>query len=73
MNIKDPKGCPPFLGILREDVRNQVKVIFCDDMCHEKPYAEDEIRANFSETTKFFAENVEKAVDFFHFPGHTSK
>ena len=62
-----------FLGNLPEDVRNQIKVWFFDDMCHEKPFAEDEIRANFSEATKFFAEKVEKSVDFFHFPGHTSK
>ena len=62
-----------FLGNLPDDVRNQIKVWFFDDMCHEKPFSEDETRANFSETTKFFAENVEKAVDFFHFPGHTSK
>ena len=62
-----------FLGNLPEDVRNQIKVWFFDDMCHEKPFAEDEKRANFSETTKFYAEQVEKAVDFFHFPGHVSE
>ena len=62
-----------FLGNLPEDVRNQIKVWFFDDMCHEKPFAEDEKRANFSETTKFDAEQVEKAVDFFHFPGHVSE
>ena len=62
-----------FLGNLPEDIRNQIKVWFFDDMCHEKPFAEDEIRSNFSESTKFYAEQVEKAVDFFHFPGHVSK
>ena len=45
-----------FLGNLPEDVRNQIKVWFFDDMCHEKPFAEDEIRANFSEATKFLIE-----------------
>ena len=62
-----------FLGNLPEEVRDKIRVWFFDDMCHEKPFSEEEARANFSESTKFFAEKVEKAVDFFHFPGHTSK
>ena len=36
--------------------------------CHEKPYAEKSKQASFSEATRFYAEKVEKAVDFFHFP-----
>ena len=35
--------------------------------------AEDEARANFSETNKYLAEKIEKSVDLLHFPGPTSK
>ena len=62
-----------FLGNLPKEIREQIKVWFFDDMCHEKPFAENKKQAEFSEATKFYAEKVEKAVDFFHFPGHVSK
>ena len=37
--------------------------------CHEKPYSENPAQATHSDVTKFYAHEVEKAVDFFHFPG----
>merc|ERR1719318_2236563 len=39
-------------------------------MCHEKPFSENPAQATHSDVTKFYANEVEKAVDFFHFPGH---
>jgi len=59
-----------FLHCLPAEVRTNIKAWFYDDMCHEKPFAENHKQANHSEVTKFYADNVEKAVDFFHFPGH---
>ena len=59
-----------FLHCLPAEVRTNIKAWFYDDMCHEKPFAENHKQANHSKVTKFYADSVEKAVDFFHFPGH---
>ena len=37
--------------------------------CHEKPFSENPAQAKHNEVTQFYAYEVEKAVDFFHFPG----
>ena len=59
-----------FLANLPEEIRKQIRVWFYDDMCHEKPFSENPSQAKHTAVTRFYAEEVEKAVDFFHFPGN---
>ena len=48
----------------------KLKIWFFDDMCHLKPYAEKPKHAKQNDITMFFANQISKAVDKFHFPGH---
>ena len=59
-----------FLSQLQDEERLRLKDLIYDDNCHLARYAVNSVEKKSTEVTKFFANDVRKTIDKFHFVNH---
>ena len=59
-----------FLSPLQDEERLRLKDLIYDDNCHLARYAVNSVEKKSTEVTKFFANDVWKTIDKFHFVNH---